>query len=139
MSSIVQLRPRRRGFAKEALRVGAYQCAMCGFDGALGHYPVAIRLMCAGKSHQGTDEMANTLARCALHHALFDLGVLGLTEDRRIRVSSPYVARNKSGQVVRHWAKQMRRRRLRLRSGRWLCTSRSASSSKSYSASSVRH
>ena len=95
--------------------------------------------MCAGKSHQGTDEMANTLARCALHHALFDLGVLGLTEDRRIRVSSPYVARNKSGQVVRHWAKQMRRRRLRLRSGRWLCTSRSASSSKSYSASSVRH
>jgi putative restriction endonuclease len=29
-------RPRRRGFAEEVLRAYAYQCAMCGFDGALG-------------------------------------------------------------------------------------------------------
>jgi putative restriction endonuclease len=32
-----RLRPRRRGFAEEVLRAYAYQCAMCGFDGALGH------------------------------------------------------------------------------------------------------
>jgi len=31
-----RLRPRRRGFAEEVLRAYAYQCGMCGFDGALG-------------------------------------------------------------------------------------------------------
>lgn len=34
--------PRRRGFAEE-VRAYAYQCAMCGFDGALGRYPVGIQ------------------------------------------------------------------------------------------------
>ena len=36
------------------------------------------------------------LALCALHHALFDLGVVGITEDWRISVSGLYVARNKT-------------------------------------------
>ncbi len=36
------MHPRGRGFAEEVLRAYVYQCAMCGFDGALGHYPVAI-------------------------------------------------------------------------------------------------
>jgi putative restriction endonuclease len=39
-------------------------------------------------------------ALCALHHALFDLGVLGITKDRRIRVSRLYVVRNAAGQAV---------------------------------------
>ena len=34
---------------------------------------------------------------CALHHALFDLGVLGLTAALQIRVSSLYVARSDAG------------------------------------------
>jgi putative restriction endonuclease len=33
---------RRSGFAEEVLRAYAYQCAMCGFDGALGRNPVGI-------------------------------------------------------------------------------------------------
>jgi len=95
------LRPRRRGFAEEVLRAYAYQCAMCGFDGALGHYPVAIEAAhVRWHSQQGPDEITNALALCALHHALFDLGVLGITEDRRIRVSSLYVARNEAGMAV---------------------------------------
>jgi putative restriction endonuclease len=101
VSSTIQLRPRRRGFAEEVLRAYAYQCAMCGFDGALGHYPVAIEAAhVRWHSQQGPDEMANALALCALHHALFDLGVLGITEDRRIRVSRLYVARNETGQAM---------------------------------------
>jgi putative restriction endonuclease len=51
-------------------------------------------------SQQGPDEIANALALCALHHALFDLGVVGITEDRRICVSSLYVARSQAGQAV---------------------------------------
>jgi putative restriction endonuclease len=51
-------------------------------------------------SQHGPDEIANALSLCALHHALFDLGVLGITEDRRIRVSSLYIARNEAGMAV---------------------------------------
>jgi putative restriction endonuclease len=101
ISRTVRLRPRRRGFAEEVLRAYTYQCAMCGFDGALGHYPVAIEAAhVRWHSQQGPDEVTNALALCALHHALFDLGVLGITEDRRIRVSSLYVARSEVGRAV---------------------------------------
>ena len=51
-------------------------------------------------SQQGPDEITNALALCALHHTLFNLGVLGITEDRLIRVSSLYVARNEAGLAV---------------------------------------
>ena len=61
---------------------------MFGFDGALGRYPVGIEAAhVRWHSQQGPDELPNVLALCALH-ALFDLGVLGITEDRRIRVST---------------------------------------------------
>jgi putative restriction endonuclease len=96
-----RLRQRRRGFAEEVLRTYAYQCAMCGFDGALGRYPVGIEAAhVRWHSQQGPDEITNALALCALHHVLFELGVLGITEDRRIRVSSLYVARNEAGMAV---------------------------------------
>ncbi len=92
---------RRRGFAEEVLHAYAYQCAMCGFDGALGRHPVGIEAAhVRWHSQDGPDEVANALALCALHHALFDLGVLGLTQDRRIRVSELYVARSQAGRSV---------------------------------------
>jgi putative restriction endonuclease len=101
VSRTVRLRPRRCGFAEEVLRAYAYQCAMCGFDGALGRYPVAIEAaQVRWHSQQGPDEITNALALCALHHVLFDVGVLGITEHRRIRVSTLYVARNEAGQAV---------------------------------------
>ena len=97
----IRSRPRRRGFAEEVLRAYAYQCAMCGFDGALGHYPVGIEAAhVRWHSQKGPDEIANALALCALHHALFDLGVLGITDERRICVSGLYVARNEAGRAV---------------------------------------
>jgi putative restriction endonuclease len=90
--------PRRPGFAEEVLRAYAYQCAMCGFDGALGRNPVGLEAAhVRWHSQKGPDLVANGLALCALHHALFDLGVLGLTAELRIRVSSLYVARSDAG------------------------------------------
>lgn len=44
--------------------------------------------------------MPNALALCALHHALFDLGVVGITKERLICVSSLYIARNEAGRAV---------------------------------------
>jgi len=94
-------RIRRRGFSEEVLRAYAYQCAMCGYDGALGRHPVAIEAAhVRWHSQHGPDEVANALALCALHHALLDLGVLGVTQDRRIRVSELYVARSDAGRAV---------------------------------------
>jgi putative restriction endonuclease len=92
---------RRPGFAEEVLRAYAYQCAMCGFDGALGRNPVGIEAAHVRWHCQaGPDVVANGLSLCALHHALFDLGVLGLTPERRIRVSDLYVARSEAGRGI---------------------------------------
>ncbi len=94
-------RARRPGFAEDVLRAYAYQCAMCGFDGALGRTPVGIEAAhVRWHSQDGPDEVANGLALCALHHILLDLGVLGLTADRRICVSGLYVARSDAGKAV---------------------------------------
>ena len=95
-------RPRRRpGFAEEVLRAYGYGCAVCGFDGALGRNPVAIEAAhIRWHSQQGPDEVANALALCTLHHALLDLGVLGLSVDLQVLVSPLYVARTPAGQAV---------------------------------------
>jgi len=99
--AVTQRSVRRPRFAEEVLRAYAYQCAVCGFDGALGRNPVGIEAAhVRWHSQAGPDVVANGLALCALHHALFDLGVLGLTAERRIRVSDPYVARSEAGRGV---------------------------------------
>jgi putative restriction endonuclease len=94
-------RQRRSGFTEEVLRAYAYQCSMCGFDGALGRHPVGIQAAhVQWHSQDGPDLVSNALALCALHHALFDLGVLGITQDRRVQVSSLYVARSEAGRAI---------------------------------------
>jgi hypothetical protein len=52
------------------------------------------------RSQQGPDEVANALALCTLHHALLDLGVLGVKVDLQVVVSPLYVARTPAGQAV---------------------------------------
>jgi putative restriction endonuclease len=94
-------RQRRSGFTEEVLRAYAYQCSMCGFDGALGRHPVGIQAAhVRWHSQDGPDVVSNALALCALHHALFDLGVVGITQDHRIQVSGLYVARSEAGRAV---------------------------------------
>ncbi|MDH2389371.1 HNH endonuclease [Streptomyces sp. HNM0663] len=94
-------RKRRAGFAEEVLHAYAYACAFCGFDGALSRNPVGLEAAhVRWHSQDGPDEINNGLALCALHHTLFDLGVLGLIPDLRIQVSELYVARSRVGQAV---------------------------------------
>ncbi len=94
-------RPRAAGFAEEVLRAYAYQCAMCEFDGRLGRNPVAIEAAhVRWHSQDGPDEVANAIALCSLHHALFDCGVLGLSPDLRVTVSPLYVATSQSGRAI---------------------------------------
>ena len=94
-------RPRASGFAEAVLRAYAYQCAMCGFDGKLGRNPVAIQAAHVHwHSRGGPDVVANALALCALHHVLFDVGVLGITPGHRITIASDYVATTGAGRAV---------------------------------------
>lgn len=94
-------RRRRAGFAEEVLHAYAYACAFCGFDGALGRNPVGLEAAhVRWHSQDGPDEANNGLALCSLHHALFDLGALGLLPDLRIQVSELYVARGAAGRAV---------------------------------------
>jgi putative restriction endonuclease len=94
-------RPRASGFAEEVLRAYAYRCAMCGFDGRLGRNPVAIEAAhVRWHSQEGPDELANAVALCSLHHALFDCGVLGLNPGLRVTVSPLYVATSQAGRAI---------------------------------------
>jgi putative restriction endonuclease len=46
------------------------------------------------RAFEGPDDVANGLCLCAIHHKLFDKGVLGLTPDRTIAVSRKFVGRS---------------------------------------------
>ena len=74
---------------------------MCGFDGRLGRNPVAIEAAhVRWHSQDGPDDLANAVALCSLHHALFDCGVLGLSPDLQITVSPLYVATSQAGRAI---------------------------------------
>jgi putative restriction endonuclease len=75
-------------FRVEVLRAYEYRCSMCGYDGQLDTTSVGVdaahvRWHALG----GPDSVANGLALCALHHRIFDGGVLTIDLDRRIDVS----------------------------------------------------
>jgi putative restriction endonuclease len=96
-----QRRRRAPGFAEVVKRACAYQCAMCGFDGALGRVPVALEAAhVRWHSQDGPDELENGLCLCELHHALFDLGVIGLTDHQKVTISPLYVARTPAGRAI---------------------------------------
>jgi putative restriction endonuclease len=79
-----RLRPRRRGFAEEVLRAYAYQCAMCGFDSALGRYPV--RIEAAHGIADGTVQKALRILKDeGLVHTVRGRGVFVTSRDSRDR------------------------------------------------------
>jgi putative restriction endonuclease len=89
---------RRAGFRSEVLHGWRNRCAMCGYDGAMGRDPAGLDAAHVfWHSQGGPDEPDNGLARCALHHVLFDLGALGLSNDLTVRVSPHYVSRSEQG------------------------------------------
>jgi putative restriction endonuclease len=82
-------RQRDAAFREQVLMAYEYQCAFCGYDGmidrsAVGLEAAHVRWWAIG----GPDDPANGLCLCALHHKLFDKGVLGLTPQREVAVSA---------------------------------------------------
>lgn len=93
----VGLERRRRSptFRREVLMAYEYQCAFCGYDGTLGRVSAGLDAAhVRWWSMNGPDTVDNGVCLCSLHHKLFDMGVLGVTEDWRISVSGNFVGRS---------------------------------------------
>jgi putative restriction endonuclease len=85
-------------FRKQVLIAYEYRCALCGYDGMLGGVPVALDAAhVRWWAFDGPDSVDNGICLCALHHKLFDKGVLGVGQDRTITVSREFVARSPAG------------------------------------------
>ena len=100
---VVLLDARRRSAEWRSAVVEAWdrQCAFCGYDGQLGGAPVGLEAAhVRWWSFDGPDELDNGLALCALHHKLFDRGVLGLDAGAQLTVSAHFSARTAAGHAV---------------------------------------
>ncbi|MCK8676439.1 phosphorothioated DNA-binding restriction endonuclease [Streptomyces lichenis] len=88
-------RRRDRRMREMVLAAYEYRCAFCGYDGALGMVPVGLKAAhVRWWAFKGPDDVDNGLCLCALHHKLFDKGVLGLGEDLRVVVSARFTGRS---------------------------------------------
>jgi putative restriction endonuclease len=88
-------RQRDRRMREAVLTAYEYQCAFCGYDGRIGAAPVGLEAAhVRWWAFGGPDEVDNGLCLCALHHKLFDKGVLGLGDGHLIMVSQAFVGRS---------------------------------------------
>jgi putative restriction endonuclease len=70
-------RRREPGFRQRVLRAYECRCCGCGFDLRIGPTPAGLEAAHIQWHHVGgSDVEPNGLSLCALHHKLFDLGVL---------------------------------------------------------------
>ncbi|MER5999188.1 phosphorothioated DNA-binding restriction endonuclease [Nonomuraea angiospora] len=85
------------GFRDRVLMAYEYCCAFCSYDGWLDGAAVGLDAAhVRWWAFDGPDNLTNGLCLCAIHHKLFDKGVLGLTIDRTIAVSARFVGRSQA-------------------------------------------
>jgi putative restriction endonuclease len=85
---------RDRQFRLEIIRIYERRCAVCGYDGQLGHSTLGLEAAHV-KWHAagGPDVPENGIALCSFHHVAFDRGALSLDDQLRILVSQEVVGR----------------------------------------------
>ncbi|MGY1840252.1 MULTISPECIES: phosphorothioated DNA-binding restriction endonuclease [unclassified Modestobacter] len=94
-------RKRSQTWRMAVLQAWDEQCAFCGFDGRAGGMAIGVEAAhVRWFALDGPDDLDNGLALCALHHKLFDRGVLGLDDDLAVIVSQRFTARTTSGRTV---------------------------------------
>ncbi|MEW1837408.1 phosphorothioated DNA-binding restriction endonuclease [Nonomuraea angiospora] len=85
------------GFRDRVLMAYEYCCAFCSYDGWLDGAAVGLDAAhVRWWAFAGPDDLTNGLCLCAIHHKLFDKGVLGLTVDGTIAVSARFVGRSQA-------------------------------------------
>lgn len=68
------------------------RCAFCGYEGWIGNSVIGLEVArLRWWAFDGQDDMTNCLCLCALHHRLFDKGVLGVVPSGKILVSRHFV------------------------------------------------
>ncbi len=94
-------RRRDPGWRNDILQAWDRQCAFCGYDGQLAGASIGVDAAhVRWWAFDGPNTLDNGLALCALHHKLFDIGVLGLDLDMRIVVSAAFTARTPAGRAI---------------------------------------
>ncbi|GAA3314566.1 phosphorothioated DNA-binding restriction endonuclease [Nonomuraea dietziae] len=86
---------RDRAFRERVLMAYEYRCAFCAYDGWLDGSAVGLDAAhVRWWAFDGPDDLGNGLCLCAIHHKLFDKGVLGLSHERTVTVSARFVGRS---------------------------------------------
>jgi putative restriction endonuclease len=90
-------RRRGRDFREQIMVAYEYECAFCGYDGWLSGTAVGLDAAhVQWWAFDGPDDVTNGICLCALHHKLFDKGVLGMTADQQVAVSVHYIGRGRT-------------------------------------------
>jgi|SRR5579862_3677154 len=88
-------RRRNPAFREKVLLAYEYRCAICGYDGQLERLAVGIEAAhIRWWQALGPTEVSNALALCSLHHKLLDAGVIGVTSEYFVQVSSHFIGRS---------------------------------------------
>ncbi len=76
-------------FRRQVLNAYGYQCAVCGLDLRVDGMSTALEAAhLRWHSHGGPSIVENGICLCPLHHKGLDLGVMGISTDRRVLISS---------------------------------------------------
>lgn len=98
---LIPERRRDPEFRIKVLRAYEFRCAMCGFDGRLDSTTVGLEAAhIRWWAEDGPDVTPNGLCLCAMHHQLFDRGVLGLSRDREVMVSALFIGRDSAAETM---------------------------------------
>jgi len=96
-----ELRRRDPFFRERVLVAYEYRCAMCGYDGRLDTDAVGLEAAhLRWWAFDGPDAVDNGLCLCTFHHKLLDRGVLGVTGDHEVAVSSHFVGRGRAAEEL---------------------------------------
>lgn len=96
---VEQLRRRDPQFRERILVAYEYRCAVCGYDGRLDTDVVGLDAAhVRWWAFDGPDTVDNGLCLCSFHHKLLDRGVLGMTMEHEIAVSSHFVGRGRAAE-----------------------------------------
>jgi putative restriction endonuclease len=98
-------------FRREVLRAYEHSCAICGYDAKVGSNDLGLEAAHI-KWHQagGPDKVQNGLALCTLHHKAFDLGAIGLNENRIIMISADVHGHNQTRKLFYAFSRKNLRR-----------------------------
>jgi putative restriction endonuclease len=91
-------------FPRIVLMAYEYRCAFCDYDGALdnGSTPGLEAAHVRWWTHGGPNDVDNGMCLCAIHHKLFDKGVLGITDQHLITVSQHFTGRSRAAVLLVH-------------------------------------